>query len=57
MPARDIFISYARSDGNRDVALLAEALRCRGISYWLEGLLKVWLTPVRDPQGWPERND
>lgn len=21
------------------------------------GLLKVWLTPVRDPQGWRERND
>lgn len=36
MPARDIFISYARSDGDRGVALLAEALRQRGISYWLD---------------------
>jgi len=36
MPARDIFISYARSDGERDVAILATALRAMGISYWLD---------------------
>lgn len=36
MSARDIFISYARSDGDRDVGLLADALRSRSISYWLD---------------------
>lgn len=36
MPARDVFISYARSDGDRGVAILADALQRRGISYWLD---------------------
>lgn len=36
MPARDVFISYARLDGQRGVALLADALRLRAVSYWLD---------------------
>ena len=36
MPARDAFVSYARADGGRGVALLADALRRGGVSYWLD---------------------
>jgi hypothetical protein len=36
MAARDVFISYARYDGDQSVAMLVDELRRRGISYWLD---------------------